>query len=144
MRATLQRLAEAGFITINARALRPHLPDEDSRPQPLSDEERSKVAAFRDRAHRKVRAARALLIEDLAEDAAACLADAAVQVSKAWSVERHWDEPATLSEAANGPYKALWTGDHAAVAGLAGGTSPDTNVLRALCESLGRLAQAKG
>lgn len=130
----LQQLAKAGVITINSRALRPLLPTEDT--APLSDEERSKAAAYRERARRKARAARALASEELCEEAAPCLGDAVLHLAKAWSVERRWSEPAAVADALSGPFAALWGENHALLVKCLHETAVDPAALKSLSTQL--------
>ena len=76
----LENLAAAGMITIHTRATRPLLPAEGCQlPPPLTPEQLARVESLRALAGKKRRAAKALLVEDLAEeaDALAKAADAA-------------------------------------------------------------------
>lgn len=68
----LESLAAAGMLTIHTRATRPLLPaDGRQLPPPLTPEQLARVEALRVLAGKKRRAAKALLAEDLVEEAAA-------------------------------------------------------------------------
>ncbi|MEI6278491.1 MAG: DEAD/DEAH box helicase [Verrucomicrobiae bacterium] len=69
---SLQNLAAAGMITIHTRATRPLLPaDGQHLPPPLTPEQLARIEALRTLAAKKRRAAKALLAEELPEEAAA-------------------------------------------------------------------------
>lgn len=84
----LQTLAAAGMITIQTRATRPLLPL-DGRPAlpPLTAEKRARIAGLRAAAEKRRRAAKALLAEDLREEAGALLSSAAADEAKADAIE---------------------------------------------------------
>ena len=68
----LENLAAAGMITIHTRATRPLLPaDGQQLPPPLTPEQLARVESLRTLAAKKRRAAKALLAEELTEEAAA-------------------------------------------------------------------------
>ncbi|MEI8388158.1 MAG: helicase-related protein, partial [Verrucomicrobiota bacterium] len=68
----LENLAAAGMITIHTRATRPLLPtDGQQLPPPLTPEQLARVESLRALAAKKRRAAKALLAEELTEEAAA-------------------------------------------------------------------------
>ena len=68
----LENLAAAGMITIHTRATRPLLPDNGRPlPPPLTPEQLARVESLRALAGKKRRAAKALLAEELTEEAAA-------------------------------------------------------------------------
>jgi hypothetical protein len=68
----LENLAAAGMITIHTRATRPLLPaDGQQLPPPLTPEQLARVESLRTLAGKKRRAAKALLAEELTEEAAA-------------------------------------------------------------------------
>ncbi len=106
---SLQSLAAAGMLTLHARASRALLDGGDGATAPkLSDEQRARIDAHRSLAQRKARAARALLAEDLREDALLCLHATALWFAKAAAIERHLSEPGSLAEALSAPYDSLW------------------------------------
>ncbi|MFA7233202.1 MAG: DEAD/DEAH box helicase [Terrimicrobiaceae bacterium] len=68
----LQNLAAAGMITIHTRATRPLLPVDGQRlPPPLTPEQLARIESLRSLAAKKRRAAKALLAEELTEEAGA-------------------------------------------------------------------------
>ncbi len=118
--ALLQRLAKLGVVTLNQRAVRRLLAEDNIAPEPLSAEDRALADALRDKARRKARAARTMAAESLIEEAAATLISGALQLARAWAVEQRWKEPAGFDEALSGPYITLWGGSLAGLKTLTG------------------------
>jgi hypothetical protein len=86
--AAIQRLAEAGMISIHTRATRPLLPEEGRpTPPPLTAEEVARIEALRAAAGKKRRAAKALLAEDLPDEAAALAKSAETDEANARRIE---------------------------------------------------------
>ena len=93
--SALQNLAAAGMITIHTRATRPLLP-EDGTPlaPPLTPEELARISDLRSTAAKKRRAAKALLVEDLPDEAAAleqAASNAEAEAARIESREAHAD-----------------------------------------------------
>ena len=84
----LENLAAAGMISIHARATRPLLPvDGQPAPPPLTAEELARIEGLRTLAARKRRAAKALLAEELTEEAEAMKASADLAEAEADEVK---------------------------------------------------------
>ena len=82
----LENLAAAGMITIHTRATRPLLPaDGQQLPPPLTPEQLARIESLRALAAKKRRAAKALLAEELTEEAAAL--DQAAELAEAEAKE---------------------------------------------------------
>jgi hypothetical protein len=84
----LENLAAAGMISIHARATRPLLPvDGQPAPPPLTAEELARIEGLRTLAARKRRAAKALLAEELTEEAEAMKASADLAEAEADKIQ---------------------------------------------------------
>lgn len=106
----LQRLIEAGLVTRTTRATRPLWPLDAGAdlPAPLSDAEREKAAACRQRAARKLKMAAILSGGGLPEEARAALLEAVVSLGCALAVENRLPEPASLQDALLPPMGLVW------------------------------------
>jgi hypothetical protein len=102
---TLRDLAAAGLISIHTRATRPLLAaDEGGGPPILTPEQQERARALRELSSRRARAARALLAEDLLEDATSALRGAALARLQADAIEAARDIPPDLGAALRPPY----------------------------------------
>ncbi|MDR0901297.1 MAG: DEAD/DEAH box helicase [Opitutaceae bacterium] len=114
----IEALRAAGLLTLHARATRPLVapfddagaPESPPSPPPLTPGQQARLDAARALAQRKARAARALLAEELADEALPSLRIAALARAQAASIERRWPEPATLRDTLRPPLDLLWTG----------------------------------
>jgi hypothetical protein len=106
----LHRLIEAGLVARTTRATRPLWPHEAGResPAPLSDAEREKAAAHRQRAARKLKMAAVLAGGGLTEEARAALLEAVLPLGCALAVENRLPEPASLEDALLPPLGLVW------------------------------------
>ena len=106
----LQRLIEAGLVARTTRATRPLWPLEagPGLPAPLSEAEREKSAACRQRAARKLKMAAVLAGGGLSEEARAALLDAVLPLGCALAVENRLPEPAALQDALLPPLGLHW------------------------------------
>ncbi len=121
----LERLMAAGLINSTMRASRPLFPAEESSAsaQPLSDEERTQVAAHRQQAARKLKMGRLLGQGDLSEEARPALLEAIHCLGRAAAVENRLPEPSTLDDALRPPVSQSW----GAGASVLRGYASDTN-----------------
>jgi hypothetical protein len=106
----LQRLFEAGLAARTTRATRPLWPLEEGpgTPPPISDTDRAKAAAFRQRAGRKLKIAALLAHGEMSEEARAALLDAVLPLACALAVENRLREPESLQDALLPPLNLLW------------------------------------
>jgi hypothetical protein len=106
----LQRLIEAGLVARTTRATRPLWPLEAGAglPAPLSEAEREKAAACRQRAARKLKMAAVLAGGGFSEEARAVLLDAVLPLGCALAVENRLPEPAALQDALLPPLGLHW------------------------------------
>jgi hypothetical protein len=106
----LHRLIEAGLVARTTRATRALWPLEagPGLPAPLSDAEREKAAAHRQRATRKLKMASVLAGGELSEEARAALLDAVLPLGCALAVENRLPEPASLQDALLPPLGLVW------------------------------------
>jgi hypothetical protein len=106
----LGRLIELGLVTPVTRAIRPLGPEgsADSQPPPLSDEEKTKAAAARQLASRKLKMARLLQQGDLADEAVPALQEAALALARALAIENHYPAPSELDDALLPPLSVHW------------------------------------
>jgi superfamily II DNA or RNA helicase len=106
----LQRLFEAGLATRATRGTRPLWPLEagPASPAPLSDTEREKAAAHRQRAARKLKMAAVLAGGGLSEEARAAFLEAVAPLGCALAVENRLPEPASAREALLPPLALAW------------------------------------
>ncbi|MDR1284393.1 MAG: DEAD/DEAH box helicase [Opitutaceae bacterium] len=119
--SAIEALSAAGLLTLHARSTRPLVaPLADAAassgafasppaPPPLTPEQQARLDAARALAQRKARAARALLAEDLADEAQPALRAAALAHAQAGSIDRRWPEPETLADTLRPPLDTLWT-----------------------------------
>ena len=131
----VQALAAAGLITVNTRASRSLTSTAaQTPPPPLSDAQCQRIATLRQTARKKSRVAKALLSEELFEEATPILRAAALAMIQANAIEARWPEPETLEETVNPPHARLW----GANAGLLRDfiNNPGGEVLLKLCESI--------
>ena len=106
---TLQSLAAAGLLTLHARATRPLLDGNGVNPPQLTDEQRARIDICHTLARRKARAARALLVADLADEAQPALREATLAHAQAAAIIRHRPEPSTLTEVLRPPCDDAWS-----------------------------------
>ena len=106
----LQRLFEAGLAARTTRATRPLWPLDagTASPAPLSDAEREKAAACRQRAARKLKMAALLAGGGFSEEARAALVDAVLPLGCALAVENRLPEPASPQDALLPPLSLAW------------------------------------
>jgi hypothetical protein len=106
----LQRLFEAGLAARTTRATRPLWPLEGGTglSAPLSDVEREKAAAHRQRAKRKLKMAEILTAGGFSEEARAAVLDAVLPFGCALAVENRLPEPASLQDALSPPLGRVW------------------------------------
>ena len=104
----LERLEAAGIIRSCVRATRHLQPTGAAAAVPLTDEEKSRVADFRRQAAKKLKLAKILLAEDLAEEATDALRESARLAGAAFAVEEHAAIPATLAAALAPPLSYRW------------------------------------
>ena len=106
----LHRLIESGLVSRTTRATRALWPLEASLESsaPLSDEERAKAAAHRQRGTRKLKMAAVLAGGGLAEEARAALIEAVLPLGCALAVENRLPEPASLQDALLPPWGIVW------------------------------------
>ena len=83
-------------------------PETASVAAPLSKEEQQQAAAARDRASRKLRFARILVAEDLAEEARPALIEALHQLNSAEAIEQRLSSPTKASDALVEPWNLRW------------------------------------
>lgn len=106
---TLQSLAAGGLLALHARASRSLLDVDGSPPPPaLTPEQQSRIYTLNTLVRRRVRAARALMAADLADESLPPLREAALAHAQAAAIQRRFPEPATLDEAARPPHDGIW------------------------------------
>ena len=105
----LERLEAAGIIRSCVRAIRHLQPVGAAAVAPLNDEEKIRVADFRRQAAKKLKLAKILLAEDLADEAMAALGESARLAGCAFAVEgRATALPADLAAALAPPLSFRW------------------------------------
>ncbi len=120
----LERLEAAGIIRSCVRATRHLHPAGATAVAPLTDEEKARAADFRRQAAKKLKLAKILLAEDLAEEAVAALQAAARLAGCAFAVEeRSAEMPATLGAALAPPLSYRWAEAAAKLRPLAEGAT---------------------
>jgi len=131
----VQALAAAGLITVNMRASRslttaPAQPP----PPPLTNAELQRIAALRDTARKKSRGAKALLSEELTDEAAPLLRAAALAAAQANALESRWPQPEKLEETVNPPHARLWGANAEILRDFL--NNPCREVLQKMCEAI--------
>lgn len=144
-RATLQaleRLEAAGLIYSRVRATRQLQPAGAAGAVPLSEEEKARAADFRRQAAKKLKLAKILLAEDLADEAADALREAVRLAGGAFAVEERMAAlPATFAAAFAPPLSYRWGAAAAALQPL--GTSTGLP-LAPLFDALGEVLKSAG
>ncbi len=106
----LERLAEAGLISITTRGCRPLLPSDQGDARPLSEEERLRVSDLRARSDRGLRMARLLGSGGFAAEARGSLLEAGAHLATALAVVQRLPEPQGLEDALRAPLANVWDG----------------------------------
>jgi hypothetical protein len=106
--AALKRLVTAGVVHNTIRATRHLYPGAMTASIPLSDEERARVASYRERAVRKLKMARVLTVEELLDEAREALAEAILHQGRALAAEARLPEPEKPEEVIVPPLAAFW------------------------------------
>lgn len=106
----LQRLLAAGLLTMNTRASRPLFPAPEAAgvPPPLSDQERRRAAAHREKANYALRLARVLGPANFVNETRANLLEAVLHSARALAVENRLPEPAEANDALLPPMSHCW------------------------------------
>ncbi len=106
----LQRLQAAGLIATATRACRPLFPAPEAvtAPPPLSEEERQRASAHRERANYALRLARVLGAASFVNEARSKLLEAALHSGRVLAVENRLPEPAELNDALLPPLSHCW------------------------------------
>jgi SNF2 family DNA or RNA helicase len=107
----LERLEKAGLIAPtfrSSRSLTPDLNVEQGEPEPLSNEELTKLIQACETAARKLKMARVLSEAELIEEAQAPILEAALHIMKALAVRHRADEPTDLREGLRPPFSLHW------------------------------------
>jgi hypothetical protein len=119
----LERLEAAGLIRTCVRATR-HLHPVAAAIAPLTAEERARAAEFRQKAAKKLKLARILLAEEMADEADAALRESARLAGSAFAIEERLAEPpATFAAALAPPLDRRWGAAAAKLQPWAEGTS---------------------
>jgi hypothetical protein len=121
-------LIQAGLLASSTRATRPLWPPDPAAPapEPLSQAEREKAAAYRVQAARKLKMASVLAGGDLADEARAALLEAVEPLGRALAVENRLPEPPSV-EAALLPPRHF---PHCAAGGFSSATHLNPDFLR--------------
>jgi superfamily II DNA or RNA helicase len=106
----VKRLMESGLLSQSVRAVRPLYSREGETPaeSPLSESERQKVFAYREKAGRKLKMALLLENGDLAEEAREACLETVVLLGRAIAVAKRVQEPAELDQALKAPISIYW------------------------------------
>lgn len=105
----LQQLAKAGLIRDTSRAIRPFEPSPEAEGEELTPEEKKQVTELRSKAGRKIKIARLLSGEELAEEAREALLAALPVLGRALAIERRLPSaPEDLRESFGGPWRHSW------------------------------------
>jgi hypothetical protein len=121
----LERLEAAGLVVSRVRATRHLQPAAAAAMPPLSDEERARATTFRQQAAKKLKLARILAAEDLADESVDALREAARLAGCAFAVEERVAKmPSTLREAIAPPLDRRWGEAQVGMCALAENTGP--------------------
>jgi superfamily II DNA or RNA helicase len=106
----LKRLIEAGLIVPATRAVRPlySRDGETPAPAPLSESEKQKALAYREKAGRKLKMALLLESGGLMEEAREAFLETILLLGRAIAVANRVPEPAELNEALQAPISIYW------------------------------------
>ena len=94
----VRRLCDSGLLQMRIRATRYLYPPADKSPAQLSDEERARIAAFRERCKRKLKMGRILAAEELLDEAHDAIGGAILCAACASAVQARLPEPEKLEE----------------------------------------------
>lgn len=116
----IKRMTEAGLIQTATRVIRPLHPREDSGAGvlALSEAERNRMEGFNQAAARKIKMARALLSEELAEEGRDALLQAIVAQAKALAIANRLPEPVDAEQAVRPPVGPFWGERHSQLRGF--------------------------
>jgi hypothetical protein len=121
----LERLEAAGLVVSRVRATRHLQPAAAAAMPPLSDEEKARATTFRQQAAKKLKLARILAAEDLADESVDALREAARLGGCAFAVEERVAKmPSTLREAIAPPLDRRWGEAQVGMCALAENTGP--------------------
>ena len=136
----LERLEAAGIIRSCVRATRHLHPTGAPATSPLSDEEKACATDFRRQAAKKLKLAKILLAEDLAEEGGEALRESVRLIGCAFAVEeRMTEKPATLIAALAPPLSYRWGEAVAKLRALAENTVvAPTEIVTALSEVMAK------
>lgn len=106
----LKRMIDAGLIAPATRAVRPLYSRDGETPAvaPLSESEKQKAIAYREKAGRKLKIARLLESGGLMEEAREASLESIFLLSRALAVENRLPEPNELNEALQAPLSIYW------------------------------------
>ena len=121
----LQRLIEAGLVAPAIRATRSLYSNDGEAPgpPPLSEIEKQKVLAHRQKAGRKLKMARVLESGDFCEEAREALLETIHLLGRALAVENRLPEPAEMKESLRPPLSRMWGDALSALSELASNPS---------------------
>jgi len=104
----LQALEANGLIAKTIRATRLLHPASEAATHSLSPEDQLSLDAAQTAARRKIKAARLLLAEDLADESIRPLHDAILQLGKALAIRQRLPAPSTIEDALSPPLLTAW------------------------------------
>jgi hypothetical protein len=132
----VQRLCKAGLLQMRIRATRHLYPENGVACTPLSDEERSRIASWRDSFKRKLKIARILAAEDLLDEARDALRDSVLSAGCIIAAEARLPEPEKLEEVLFSPLAARWGDNQALVREFLANPATDPGPLLRALQSL--------
>jgi hypothetical protein len=131
----LKRMIDAGLIVPATRAIRPLYCRDGDAPAaiPLSDSEKQKALAYRQKSSRKLKMALLLEGGGLVEEAREATLETVLLLGRALAVENRVPEPAELNEALQAPLSLYWSEALPAISEFAvAPSSPASQAVKAL------------
>jgi Mn-dependent DtxR family transcriptional regulator len=110
----LQRLEQQGLVKRTVRATRV-IPAEGSTTAPLTDEETRRIEELRQSASRRLKAAKALLGVELADEARTAALEAALSLGTIAAIRNRLPHPESTDQLVKAPWNSAWNGGAAAL-----------------------------
>ena len=132
----LQTLEANGLIARTIRATRLLHPASETATLSLSPEDQLSLDAAHTAARRKIKAARLLLAEDLADESIRPLHDAILQLGKALAIRQRLPAPSTIEDALSPPLLTAWADLAAPLRAVLKSSSPPDQALLEKLETL--------
>lgn len=110
----IQKLRDAGFLTLNTRATRPLNTGSNEAPA-FTAEQLQQMERLKSQVAKKLKVAQFLIDEEMPDDSLAHLKSATLHLAQAFAIQHHLSTPEALEETCTPAYGPLWNEHLAAV-----------------------------